>query len=72
MSPLFSVCRIFSPTGFHGARPGRKEWVRPGREWFGDSAGQVLVVAIGLLIAPEGRWMYFCAVVLPWYRLCAT
>jgi hypothetical protein len=33
---------------------------------------QVLVVAIGALIAPEGRGMYFSAVVLPWYRLVAT
>src|SRR3984885_3718886 len=30
---------------------------------------QVLVVAGGLLIAPEGRGTYFCAVVGPWYLL---
>jgi hypothetical protein len=29
----------------------------------------VLVVAVGLLIAPDGRGMYFCAVVDPWYLL---
>jgi hypothetical protein len=32
---------------------------------------QVLVVACGLLIAPEASGMYFSAVVLPWYRLSA-
>ena len=32
---------------------------------------QVLVVAGGALIAPEGRGMYFSPVVLPWYRLSA-
>jgi hypothetical protein len=32
----------------------------------------VLVLAIGALIAPAGRWMYFCAVLLPWYRLELT
>jgi hypothetical protein len=42
--------------------------IRPGLTWCAD---QVLVEAIGALIAPAGRWMYFSAVVLPWYRLSA-
>ncbi len=29
----------------------------------------MLVVASGLLIAPDGRGMYFCALVEPWNRL---
>ena len=30
---------------------------------------QVLVVACAFLMAPDGRLMYFCAVVWPWNRL---
>jgi hypothetical protein len=34
-----------------------------------SAVDQVLVVAAGERIAPEGRGMYFSAVELPWYRL---
>jgi hypothetical protein len=40
---------------------------RPGSA--GATMCQVLVVAIGFWIAPDGRGMYFCAVVEPWKRL---
>jgi hypothetical protein len=53
--------------GMAGANP--VDSPRPGmlREF-----DQVLVEAMGALIAPAGRAMYFSAVVLPWYRLVAT
>src|SRR5579875_367731 len=57
------------PTRFHGTRPGRTSGFAPAAN---AAVDQVLVVAIGFLIAPVGRLMYFCAVVLPWNRLDAT
>jgi hypothetical protein len=46
------------PSPVHGEGPPAVSVVR-----------QVLVVACGLLMAPAGRLMYFCAVVWPWNRL---
>jgi hypothetical protein len=51
------------------ARPPVAGFVFPHPGSGGAAMCQVLVVAIGFWIAPDGRGMYFCAVDEPWYRL---
>ena len=66
---VLSLPRLFGRDALMGRAGAKRVHFAPAR----NSAGnQVLVVAIGALIAPEGRGMYFSAVVLPWYRLVAT
>src|SRR3984885_4697180 len=73
--PLTSPPGAFVPAqtgdGRPACRPGTGARRRLVYLYPGLSLGlsQVLVVAGGLLIAPEGRGTYFCAVVEPWYRL---
>ena len=52
-----------------GSRIGRACRRRGSRARGGRWVGHVLVTACGELMAPDGRGMYFCAVVEPWYRL---
>ena len=59
------------PRGPDGRQPSPVHGEGPpavGTAHFGPGR-QVLVVACGLLMAPAGRLMYFCAVVWPWNRL---
>src|ERR1700683_610467 len=78
--PDWTVSLTSPPGAFVPAQPGDgRPACRPGTVarrrlvhlYPGLSPGlsQVLVVAGGLLIAPEGRGTYFCAVVEPWYLL---